>query len=115
MNAVLQELYDDTGRVDMAALAELIGEPIARLARMTPLTAGALRKHPTSERAQPAGQRVARVLAELTRLVGRKPALIWLRSPHPELEHHSPLELLYNKRFDAVEGLVRDLASGSPG
>jgi uncharacterized protein (DUF2384 family) len=116
MSLVLEQMYDDSGRVDMAAVSDITGEPMTRLARMTPLTAGALRKNPTSDRAQPAARRFVGVLAEMTRLLGnRKAAMIWLRNPHPELEGHSPLELLYGQRFEAVEGLVHDLLSGSPG
>jgi uncharacterized protein (DUF2384 family) len=116
MSAVLEQLYDEQGRVDMAAVANLTGESIARLAQMTPLTAGALRKNPTSERAQPAARRFVRVLTQMTVLLGnRKAALIWLRAPDPELEGHTPLQLLYGKRFEAVEGLVHDLVSGTPG
>ncbi|MBV8371579.1 MAG: DUF2384 domain-containing protein [Candidatus Eremiobacteraeota bacterium] len=116
MAAILEELYDNIGRVDMAAVAEMTGEPIARLAQMTPLTAGALRKNPTSERAQPAARRFVGMFASAARLLGsRKAALIWLRTPHPELENHSPLDLLYDQRFEAVEGLVHDLRSGAPG
>ncbi len=113
---VLERLYDEQGRVDMAAVSVMTGEPMARLAQMTPLTPGALRKNPTSERAQPSARRFVRVLSEMTRLLGsRKAALIWLRTPHPELEGHSPLALLYGKRFEAVESLVHDLLSGEPG
>ncbi len=116
MSAAFEQLYDDQGRIDMSAIADITGEPIARLARMTPLTPGALRKNPTSERAQPAGRRFVGLLADMTRLLGsRKAALIWLRTPHPELEGQSPLDLLYGKRFEAIEGLVFDLLSGSPG
>lgn len=116
MGAVLEQLYDEQGRVDLVAVAGMIGDSIARIARMTPLTAGALRKNPTSDRAQPAARRFVRVLSDLTLLFGnRKAALIWLRTPHPELENHSPLDLLYDRHFEAVEGLVADLRSGSPG
>jgi len=116
MSAVLEQLYDKRGRVDMAAVSDMTGESIARLAQMTSLTPGALRKNPTSERAQPAARRFVGVLAEMTRLLGSgKAALIWLRTPHSELEGHSPLDLLYGKRFEAIEGLVHDLLSGSPG
>jgi uncharacterized protein (DUF2384 family) len=116
MGAVIEQLYDERGRVDMAAVADMIGESIARVAQMTPLTAGALRKNPTSDRAQPAGRRFVRVLSDLTWLLGnRKAALIWLRTPNRELEDHSPLDLLYGRHFEAVEGLVADLRSGSPG
>ena len=100
----------------MAAVSDMTGESIARLAQMTSLTPGALRKNPSSERAQPAARRFVGVLGGMTRLLGsRKAALIWLRAPHPELEGHSPLDLLYGKHFEAVEGLVRDFVSGSPG
>jgi len=116
MSAVLQKLYDDHGRVDMAAVSDVTGEPIERLAKMTPISPGALRKNPTSERAQPAARRFVRVFSEMTRLLGSpKAALIWLREPHPELEDHSPFELLYSKHFEAVENLVHDLRSGMPG
>ena len=116
MSVLLEKLYDEQGRVDMAAVSDMTGESIARLAQMTPLTPGALRKNPTSERAQPSARRFVGVLSEMTRLLGnRKAALIWLRTPHPELEGHSPLDLLYGKRFEAVEGLVHDLLSGTPG
>jgi uncharacterized protein (DUF2384 family) len=116
MSTAINQLYDDQGRVDMAAVSNMIGEPMARLARMTPITANALLKNPTSERAQPAARRFVRVLAEMSRLLeSRKLALIWLRTPHPELEDHSPLNLFHGKRFDAVEGLVQDLLSGMPG
>lgn len=116
MSAALEQLYDKQGRVNMAAVSDLTGEPMARLARMTPITANALLKNPTSERAQPAARRFVRAFAQLTRLLGgRKLALIWLRTPHPELEDHSPLDLFYGKRFDAVEGLIQDLLSGMPG
>lgn len=116
MSALLESLCDEHGRVNMVAVSEVVGEPIARLAKMTPLTPAALRKNPTSERAQPAAHRFVRVLVEMTRLLGsRKAALAWLRAPHRELDGHSPLELLYSQRFEAVEGLVRDLLSGAPG
>jgi len=116
MGVVLEQLYDEQGRIDMVAVADMIGESVAHVAQMTPLTPGALRKNPTSDRAQPAARRFVRVLSELTRLLGnRKAALIWLRAPHRELEDHSPLDLLYGRHFEAVEGLVQDLRSGSPG
>jgi uncharacterized protein (DUF2384 family) len=116
VNVVLEKLYDEQGRVDMAAVSDMTGEPMARLAQMTPLTPGALRKNPTSERAQPSARRFVRVLSEMSRLLGsRKAALIWLRTPHPELDGRSALELLYGKQFEAVEGLVHDLLSGEPG
>lgn len=116
MSLLLEKLYDEQGRVDMAAVSYMTGEPIARLAQMTPLTPGALRKNPTSERAQPSARRFVGMLSEMTRLLGNhKAALIWLRTPHPELEGQSPLEVLYGKRFEAVEGLVHDLLAGMPG
>jgi uncharacterized protein (DUF2384 family) len=116
MRAALEPLYDEQGRVDMSAVADMIGDSVARVAQMTPLTPGALRKNPTSDRAQPAARRFVRVLSDLARLLGsRKAALIWLRTPHPELEGRSPLELFYGQHFEAVEGLVQDLRSGSPG
>ena len=58
----------------------------------------------------------ARVVSDMTRLLGSdQAALIWLRNPHPELDGRSPLELLYARQFEVVEGLVQDLRSGSPG
>lgn len=115
MNAALERLFDDRGLVDMAAISDMTGEPIARLAKMTDVSAGALRKNPTSKGAQQSGRILVSVLAELTRLLGsQKAALIWMRTPHPELENAPPLELFYKREFEAVQGLVHDIASGAP-
>jgi len=100
----------------MVAVADMIGESVAHVASDDPLTPGALRKNPTSDRAQPAARRFVRVLSELTRLLGnRKAALIWLRAPHRELEDHSPWICSNGRHFEAVEDSFQDLRSGSPG
>jgi hypothetical protein len=112
----VEELFDDTGRVDFNAVSEATGEPIARLAQLTPITPDALRKNPTSDRAQEGARRFVLLLAQLTRLLGsRKAALIWLRSENAELENAAPMQLLYARNFEPVEALVRDALSGSPG
>lgn len=112
MGVVLEQLYDEQGRIDMVAVADMIGESVAHVAQMTPLTPGALRKNPTSDRAQPAARRFVRVLSELTRLLGnRKAALIWLRAPHRELEDQS-LGFALREAFRGRGGTRSELALG---
>lgn len=116
MASTLEDLYDDYGLVDLAAVAKATGEPLQRLAKMTPVTASALRQNPKSPRAQESARRFLRVFGAATRSLGsRKAALIWMREPHPELEGLSPFVAMERGYFGAVEGLLEDLSSGATG
>lgn len=112
----LRELYDQTGRVDFSAIARKLDEPTGRFALLTGLTANALRQNPTSERAQPQGRRLVRLLEHLNNSFGDwKDTMIWMRHAHPELEGRSPLEVIEAGLIEAIEGLANDLATGQPG
>jgi len=111
----VKDLYDEHGQLDMAIVHDKTGVSIKTLAGITAMTPQGLRNNPKSERVQRNGRRFVRILAELTRLLGaRKDAMIWLREPHPELESHTPLELMAKGRFEPVEILVRRLGTGAP-
>jgi len=113
---VIDSLFDEKGRVDLAAVADLTGQPVTRLAPMTSLTAYALRKNPTSDKAQPAGRRFVEILSSAFYIFGgTKPALIWMRYPREELGGESPLDIALKGEFGPVEGLLHDMLSGQPG
>jgi uncharacterized protein (DUF2384 family) len=40
--------------------------------------------------------------------------LIWLNSPHPDLDGESPLDLMKAGEIDIVVDLVQDMLSGAP-
>jgi uncharacterized protein (DUF2384 family) len=112
----IERLFDEKGRIDLAAVAKLIGQQVARLAPMTSLTPHALRKNPTSDKAQPAGRRFVEILSSAVYLFGgMKPAMIWMRYPRHELGGESPLAIALKGEFGAVEGLLHDILSGQPG
>jgi uncharacterized protein (DUF2384 family) len=110
-----EEVFDPRGRVMGSVLAKVLDISLARLAKAAHLTERALRDNPTSERLQKPGRKIAVLLARLDGLLGsRKSTLIWLKSPRPQLNHASPLDLLIDGDFDSVETLVYALESGQP-
>ena len=110
------DLYDDSGRVDLSAVAEYVKEPVTHFTGMVGMSESGLRKNPTSEKAQVAGRRFVRILDKLEHeLGGKKIALAWLKTPNAELEERSAFELILDGEFEPVEGLIESIATGQPG
>jgi hypothetical protein len=110
-----EEVFDERGRVLGPALARALDVSLGRVAKSAQLTERALRSNPTSERLQKPGRRIAALLARLDHVLGaRRSTLIWLKSPRPQLEDASPLDLLLCGDYASVETLVHALESGQP-
>jgi len=110
-----EEVFDARGRVLAPALAEALDVSLRKIAKTAHLTERALRSNPTSERLQKPGRKIAVLLARLDDLLGsRRSTLIWLKSPRPQLDQASPLDLLIQGDFPSVETLVYALESGQP-
>jgi uncharacterized protein (DUF2384 family) len=110
-----EEVFDDRGRVLGTALAAALDVSLGRLAKTAQLTERALRSNPASERLQKPGRKIAVLLARLDYLLAsRRSTLIWLKSPRPQLEDASPLDLLIEGDFASVETLVNALETGQP-
>lgn len=112
---VLEEVYDDNGVVDMKAVAKVIGEPLRRLAALTPVTPQALQKQPKAPKAQPAARRFVRLLERIIENTGsKKYAMIWLRHPHDQLSGRSPLDVIEAGQIEVIEGMIRMYETGQP-
>ena len=110
-----EEVFDARGRVLGPALAHALDVSLGRVAKTAHLTERALRSNPTSERLQKPGRKIAVLLARLDDLLGsRRSTLIWLKSPRPQRDLASPLDLLIDGDFASVETLVFALESGQP-
>lgn len=113
--APLKAMYDDYGRVDVKALASQLGEPAVRLAGYFGVAPRTLTKNPVTDRAQTAGRRLIHLLNSLLANLGDwKATMIWMRTPHPDLDEASPLELIEQGDIESVETLVWALDTGQP-
>jgi uncharacterized protein (DUF2384 family) len=110
-----QEVFDHRGRVVGHALARALDVSLLQVARTAHLTERALRSNPTSERLQKPGRKIAALIARLDHLLGsRRSTLIWLKSPRPQLNDTSPLDVLIDGDFRSIETLVHALETGQP-
>jgi len=110
-----EEVFDHRGRVLGPALARALDVSLLQVAKTAQLTERALRSNPTSERLQKPGRTIAALIARLDSMLGsRRSTLIWLKSPRPQLENMSPLDLLIGRDFASVETLVYALETGQP-
>jgi uncharacterized protein (DUF2384 family) len=110
-----QEVFDHRGRVVGHALARALDVSLLQVAKTAHLTERALRSNPTSERLQKPGRKIAALIARLDHLLGsRRSTLIWLKSPRPQLNDTSPLDVLIDGDFRSVETLVHALETGQP-
>lgn len=116
MIPALQGTVDATGRVNVMALAKKLGEPASALAPAIGLTATSIRRNPTSERAQPAARRIFAVMQHAVRTFGDLPdAMLWMRTPHPDLDEKAPLDLIKGGEVDTIEGMLHMIDTGQPG
>ena len=110
-----QEVFDHRGRVIGYALAQALDVSLRQVAKTAHLTERALRGNPTSERLQKPGRKIAALIARLDHLLGsRRSTLIWLKSPRPQLNDMSPLDVLIGGDFRSIETLVYALETGQP-
>ncbi len=110
-----EEVFDERGRVLGPALARALDVSLGRVAKTAQLTERALRSNPASERLQKPGRRIAALIARLDHLLGsRRSTLIWLKSPRPQLDDASPLDLIMAGTYAPIETLVYALETGQP-
>ena len=105
-----------TGRYDarrLAATLEITSREMAAVVGYTPTGLG---KNPASPRLQPKLRELVSLLNRLRELLDGRMDLvrIWLKAPHPYLEHATPLSYLEAGKFDTVETLVYLIETGQP-
>lgn len=105
-----------TGQVDMLRLAHSLGLTTTEVAAIAQPPEGDAHLSPPAEDPQDRLRQAARIAGGLHQLTGGDghQVAIWLRAPHPELDHAAPLELMQNSELHIVADLVDDMLSGAP-
>lgn len=105
-----------TGRLDATRFASFLHLPARDLAAITGKTSRYVRANPDADSFQPPLQVLLRIINGLKRLTGgqHQMVLIWLRSPHPDLEGQLPMDLITAGRASVVLDLVEDMLTGAP-
>lgn len=112
----LETACDQDGRVDLKILASVVGEPLTQLAKITPLSPGALRRNPKSPQAQASARRFLNLVCRIVENTGSlEYTVLWLHKPHAELGNRSPLDAIEAGYIGAIENLIHDYEVGQPG
>jgi DNA-binding NarL/FixJ family response regulator len=113
---LVAELHDEnSGRIDAKKLARYLGVPLAALTRAVGKGYKAAFKSPTSAGLHAALAPVHRAVVALHRLFGdRKKELVWLQSPHPDLDGTAPMELILSGKAEVVADMLEGALMGMP-
>ncbi|HEY3266188.1 MAG TPA: MbcA/ParS/Xre antitoxin family protein [Armatimonadota bacterium] len=104
-----------SGRLDAARVARLLGVPLAELARLLGKRPGTVAKTPDAPALQPGLRVYERIAAPLLHLAGAPERLrAWLNAPNPSLGGETPMKLILEGHGEAVAGLVERIALGEP-
>lgn len=106
----------ENGRLDAMRFANFLHLGSNDIAAITGRSARYVRKNPDANSFQKPLTKSLRIVNGLRRLTGGKQdmVLIWLNSPHPELDDATPLELMKSGEIDVVVDLVDDMLTGAP-
>lgn len=112
----LTELHDpETGRLDASRIARYLGISLKDLACGLGAKYSTVHKTPSAKSLQPELGRVKRILEVLgSLLTSKEDVLAWLNSPHPDLDHETPLRLIVSGETEAVSTLLENAALGQP-
>lgn len=112
----LRKACDKYGLVNIKILAQVIDESLEQVARITPISAAALRRNPKAPRAQDSARRLLALVWRIRENTGSlKYTVLWLHEPHRELENKSPLDIIKAGYIDVIEDLVHMYEVGQPG
>lgn len=105
-----------SGRVDARRVARFFGLSLSALAKGLGTTPLALRKAPASPRFQRGLLSLLRIASSLLTLFDSpEQSRAWLNTPHPELDHVAPLDLVKEQKAGVVADLLDDALLGHPG
>ena len=105
-----------SGRYDALRLASILVVSVEEMASILEVTGRGLRKNPDSPKLQARLARVVRIVQNTRELFqgSLEYTRIWLKSPHPALEHQSPLAVIQDGHIEAVEDLLELIQRGQP-
>jgi hypothetical protein len=105
----------DSGRLDAARVARLLGVPLAELARLMGKRPGTVAKTPDAPALQPALRVFEMIAAPMLHMTGTSERLrAWLNAPNSSLAGESPMQLVREGHGQAVAGLAERIALGEP-
>jgi uncharacterized protein (DUF2384 family) len=113
---LVSELHDaESGRIDAKKLAHYLGVPLAALSRAVGKQYKAAFKSPTSAGLHAALAPVHRAVVALHRVYDdRKHELVWLQTPHPDLDDTAPMQLILSGKAEVVADLLEGALAGIP-
>ncbi len=112
----LLELHDpDTGLLDSERVAQYLRIPLRQLAGALGRNYSTVHKTPSAPSLQVPLRSIKKSLEILEQVLGsRAAALAWLNSPHPELDRHTPLEVLLDGGAPMIESMLEGALEGIP-
>lgn len=105
-----------TGRIDPVRIADYIGVSGTDITAIINRASRGHHPNPESPFHQEPLRTLITILEGLSALTGnsQRDAVTWLNTSHPELDDHSPLDLLKEGNIDVVADLVEDILDGEP-
>jgi hypothetical protein len=106
----------ETGRIDAMKFADFLHVGSKDVAAITGKSSRYVRANPDADSFQQPLKKTLRIINGLRQLTGdrHEMVLIWLNSPHPDLDGESPLDLMKAGEIDVVVDLVEDVLAGAP-
>lgn len=112
LGVTVPALRGESGRLDARKIAQQLGVPLARIARLTPISRQALNETPDSARAQAALDPLARVLDVLGVVLQPGQVRAWLNAPHARLGGEPPIRALLDGRAEQVARMLEAARDG---
>ncbi len=104
-----------TGRLDVNKISDVFGITVADISRCIDRPRQTLVKTPDSVSIQKNLQPFERIARGLMVVTGSSKGLkMWLNSPNPDFENHTPLDVLKLGKAELLAGWVDDARLGSP-
>lgn len=109
-----RSLYDMKGFVDYNKLREHLGIKVKTLAHAIGKTPRALEKNPQSEKIQNEFRKLVYILVLLKEMLSSEDEIsIWLKTPNPDYDGLSPIEIISDGKSDSVIGYLEDIQKGA--
>lgn len=117
LSVLLPELHNpDNGRIDASKVAEFLAVTLPQVAAALAANYAAVHKTPDAASLQPGLGPIKRSLTLISQVTrNRHQVLVWLNSPHPDLDEQTPLAVILSGRADAVVTLLENAIAGLPG
>ncbi|MBX9721632.1 MAG: hypothetical protein K2X81_09575, partial [Candidatus Obscuribacterales bacterium] len=115
VSAVAELRNDESGRLDATKIADVFGLTMVEVAECVERPRTTITKTPDGLSLQSKLQHFERIASGLLTVTGSMKGLkMWLNSPAPNLDGHTPFEVLKHGKVELLSGWVEDARLGSP-